>query len=322
MGKVAELIIPRRRSKTQTRWLEWNDIIWLLILLALGVVSLGIPQRHWVEACRLIASVLLLRTELLDRLLSKIEIGTRDHRLGISKRDICEWYVTNKLLLQLQYLRAHRPDGWLCEVELEGSEHLDDALARGTGAILWVASSTSSELVAKQALWNNDYRVAQLSGQGHGYSNSRIGRRVLNPIKLAIENRYIMERITLARSAPGIAVRTLQRRLIANNVVSINVTDNKAGESLKIKVLSGFIPVGPGAVYLAYRTSAALLPVFVVRQASGSYRVIIDRPLEVDAKLPMRGALGGTLGHLGKRLHNYALRYPDQWYGWAVFEAD
>src|SRR5262249_47637002 len=158
------------------RWLEWRDIIWLLILLALGVISWSIPERYWRGVCGLMASGLLLQSDLLGALLSKIEIGTSDYQLGISKHDICKCFTTNKLLLQLQYLRAHRPDGWQPDVELEGSERLENALARGRGAILWIAPSTSSDLVAKQALWNNGYGVAHLSDRSHGYSSSRIGR--------------------------------------------------------------------------------------------------------------------------------------------------
>src|SRR3954469_24422213 len=62
---------------------------------------------------------------------------------------ICEGGLAARTVRNLQFLRCHRPRGWAPAAGLAGGQHLEDALARGQGAILWVTPFAYASLLTK-----------------------------------------------------------------------------------------------------------------------------------------------------------------------------
>ena len=122
----------------------------------------------------------------------------------------------NHRLNQLCFVASWRPGGWSPQITVTGTEHLHVALAAGRGAVLWVAPFVFAPLVAKRGLHQAGFSVHHLSRPSHGFSSTRLGMAVLNPIRTRIEDRYLAERITIPRSGETTAaIRTLARRLAA-----------------------------------------------------------------------------------------------------------
>jgi len=63
----------------------------------------------------------------------------------------------------IQVMKVMSAGGWGPEMRLEGEEHLKAALARGKGAITWVAHFCFNTQVTKMALKAGGYRVSHLS---------------------------------------------------------------------------------------------------------------------------------------------------------------
>ena len=85
--------------------------------------------------------------------------------------------LTMVRLDRLCFLRSYRPGGWCPQLRLEGQGHLDRALARGRGAILWVAPTVFQWLPGKRTMFEAGYRLHHLSSPEHGFSSrSRFGR--------------------------------------------------------------------------------------------------------------------------------------------------
>jgi hypothetical protein len=87
-------------------------------------------------------------------------------------------------------------------IRLRGLEHLAPALACGRGAILWTADFPAAGEATKIALSRAGWPLAHLSRIEHGFSKSRYGIRVLNPLRVRFEKRYLAERILYDRLHP------------------------------------------------------------------------------------------------------------------------
>ncbi|MDX6752155.1 lysophospholipid acyltransferase family protein [Geminicoccaceae bacterium 1502E] len=215
----------------------------------------------------------------------------------------------NFRLRQLQILRAHRPGRWQPPVRLEGAEHVTAALAAGRGAILWVASFVFSTLLTKLTCRAAGLEVSHLSRAYHGYTSSRLGCRLLNPVQRRAEDRYLAERIVIPRNgAPVAAMRQLTQRLRENRVVSITV-DSEGTTPLAAPFFAGTLRPANGALKLAASSGAPLLPVVTVRRPDGVFYTIIGSPLPVERGRPEQGAQA-----LARALEPAALAHPDQFF--------
>ena len=231
--------------------------------------------------------------------------------LGRPAGDVLQASRRNVRVVQAQYLRSHHPRGWRPCLRLEGREHLDRALGAGRGAIVWVAPFVFAPLVTKMALYAAGYELVHLSRLGHGYSPTRFGVQVLNPVRTRIENRYLAERVVIGESPLPAAMRTLAQRLAANRVVSITVVAQGV-KTCAAPFLGGELRVATGAPNLMLRTGAPLLPVFTVREGPGRFLTVIEPPLEPRPAAGREQALQDLVEGFVARMEHHARRCPDQ----------
>jgi lauroyl/myristoyl acyltransferase len=206
----------------------------------------------------------------------------------------------------LQLLRLQRPGARLPAVSLLGAEHIDAALARGTGAVLWVVRSTYSHTIAKVALHEKGYAVSHLSRLDHGFSPSRFGARVLNPIRTRVERRFLAERVVIGDGA-GPALARLAELLRRNRLVSITV-GGTASRKNEVPCLGGSIRLSPRPMLLARETGAALLPVVVEALADGTFVTTVFPDLLADDA----AGSDAPLRRLGEIIEHYVEKSPDQ----------
>ena len=302
--------------------LELRDLPYLFILPVLAVVSWVLPQRCWKGAAAMMVNALFLGPSFLGRPLRDRIAATIKGRLPEVEPDVvARNYVSNKLLMQLQYFRSYRPGGWDCRCVLEGREHLDGALSEGRGAILWISPGSSSDLVVKRCFHEAGVSIAHLSALTHGYSASRIGVATINAVNRHIENRYLDERIMLDRANSKRELSAiLADRLSKNRILSITAVKNKGGSSLSVPVFDADVPIGAGALALGHRIGAKVLPVFVICESSGTYRIIVEPEISIDATASREEAISGAITDFSTRLQRFLLHHPADWYGWTHIE--
>jgi KDO2-lipid IV(A) lauroyltransferase len=189
-------------------------------------------------------------------------------------------------------------------VELEGLEHLDHSLKRGHGAIL-VHGHFGPVHLPLVSLGRKGYSMMQIT-MPSDEGLSRIGRNVAFRYRLQYESRFPAEMVD-ARSF----LRPVIRWLAGNGVVMItgdgSGTSERAGKH-EIFPFFGFpvaFPLGPAR--LARKTGAELLPLFIVPEKTGSYRVVIEPP--IPTSLDASGD-GGVVGAFIERLENYIVYFP------------
>jgi len=228
-------------------------------------------------------------------------------------------------LERLQLLRYHRPGSWRPKVRLEGKAHIENALAAGRGAVLWVPYAPFSDVISKIALHENGYAVWHLSRHTHGhFSYTGFGIRFLNPIRILVERRFLADRVVIDPSAPKQALATLAEHLAQNEIVSITLW-TQAGRVTMVPFRDTRIPLPGGPAVLALKTGAALLPVFTERCPDGSFLVTVEAPLDAglesgdDSSREER--VGQMLCRQSDLLQRYFHRLPSQFHFAYLHEA-
>jgi lauroyl/myristoyl acyltransferase len=218
---------------------------------------------------------------------------------------------------RLQLFRSYRFDAWRPRMTLIGREHLEEALAARSGAVLWVAPFVYSSLVTKMALHQAGFAVSHLTGTQHGVSSSGFGQRFLNPIWSGVERRFLAARVLMTSEQSPAALRDLIRRLRANQLVSITMGPN-GRRRYDAPFFAGRLAVANGAPALARRTGAPLLPVFTVRTTDGAFVTTVEAPAPLAPDLDADESERQLTAHAVRRLESHVERAPDQFDGWAM----
>jgi lauroyl/myristoyl acyltransferase len=161
-------------------------------------------------------------------------------------------------------------------VEIEGLEHLDEALRNGRGVVL-VHGHFGPVHLPLVALARLGYRIKQV-GLPSDEGLSWIGRNVAFRLRLRYESKIPAEIIM----ADGF-LRPVFQWLHENGVIMI--TGDGSGTEKRLgrrKIFSFFghrvaFPLGPAL--LTRKTGAALLPMFILPGRRKLYRIVIERPL-------------------------------------------
>jgi len=293
-----------------------GDIATLAGLVPLTLFAWLLPERFWTAVCRAAAPLAVpmfaaAPARTLDRMLeTSRELRSRDQASALLRQLTAEHVET-----LLQVLKCHRPGGWRPSVSLNGRGHVGEALAAGRGAVLWVSYSIYHGLVVKQAFHQAGLPFDHLSRPGHGFSDSRFGRSLLNPIHTSVENAHLRERVLLDEGDPGAVLRALEQRLRDNRLVSVTV-HRRAARPAHPTFLNGRLTLAPGAPILGFRTGAPILPVFGFRDRDGQIRVTVERPLDLTGSDSVGEAITRAAADYARRLEPYVERCPAQWRGW------
>jgi len=314
--------VPKDRAEAPpaaaTRAFSGKDLGLLVGLPFSFLLSWLTPQALWPAIGRgfspVAATMLAARDDSVARRVAALA-GSRD--LPQSPDQIARQLIADHIEENLQLLRIYRPGGWHPELRVAGKEHVDGALARGHGAVIWLGHFAFTSLLSKMALADAGIAASHLSHPRHGFSDSRFGMRVLNPIRRGAEDRFLAERVMMAADQPVTAMRVLQKRLRENRVVSVMVRE-RAMRPVALPFLDGEIRLATGAPDIAYATRAALLPAFLIRVGPGRFTLTIEPPQELPDRIPRHEATSEMLPRYVALLESYVLRFPGLWRGWTV----
>ena len=235
--------------------------------------------------------------------------------LALPPSEISQELIANEIESAFQVIREHSPSRWRPEIEVEGEEHLREALARGDGAIVWDSHFYFASLITKIGLHARGYGLHHLSRWDHGYSSTRLGVKFLNPIRTSVERRHLRERVVMPPDDPGSVLSVLAERLAENAIVSITVR-GWAKQPVKVPFLDDWLTVAPGAPVLAWKTGSRLIPVFTVRTDVGCYRIVLGSPIDAGRERKRDDAVEAMAVEYAERLEQFVVDYPGQWIEW------
>jgi len=307
----------RTRDAAARPWVTREDLAFAAELPLLAAIALALPETRWPAACR--------RLEAAKARLRWFDPGqvarTAARVLGNGMAAFDAWgfaldSAAGRSEHHVQILRELGPRGWTPRLALEGSAHVDDALAAGRGAVLWVAHFCFNALATKKALAGAGHRAWHVSRPEHGFSKSRAGIATVNRLRVRAELRHLAGRILIVRANPMAATLAAQRVLRRNGIVSITAGAWEGQRVAIVSLLGGTLELAVGAPGLARLAGARLLPVFTVRERDGALRVVVEPPIAVARDGDADAALDLAARAFATRLDDYVRRYPAQWRDW------
>lgn len=310
-GGTASLL--RRRQAPARRALIGGADAGALAVLSLGLVLAPFPRalRRWAaQAC-----VRLLPPGRRSR-----EAAQRMQRIGGLSADAAraalETLRAGRLLAQLDLPRAliGGPD-W--RLRTEGLDAVRAARAEGQGVVLWVADCLGAGDVSKPACAAAGLRLVHMSRPEHGFTATRFGMALLNPLRLRFERRFLAERVVFCRDDPRPAMGRLLAALRDGGVVSIMAGTHEGGRLAEIPFLAGRLRLALGAPRLARIAGARLMPLFVLPdpEAPGGFLLRLGPALPQPAAGGEQGLLE-TAAAFARQLEPILREQPGVWVGW------
>jgi len=267
------------RSSRTPRLLETRDFFILGGLACLAPLAWLLPPNAWPAVTATIARraepwLRRRRPRNYQRMqeLARLRTGT------YSAAAIHAQWIANRAEEQLQYLRDYPAGALRLQLSLSGRQHVEQALDRRKGAILWVAPQIFAPLLVKRAFAEAGFALSHLSREYHGPSETRFGRRVINPLTVGRESRYLHARYAMTEGAEPVALRQLVKTLRGGEIISMTCA-GYGQRVMPIPLLGGRLPVATGAPALAMLSGAPLLPVLLTRHGATRFEVIVNEPL-------------------------------------------
>jgi lauroyl/myristoyl acyltransferase len=320
---IETMSIKRRKREAAGRpWVTLEDAKLAVALPLLWMFALMIPERRWRTLCYCLESI---RASVNAADLKRVGCAAAriigGSHAPFERRAFALEVAAGATEHNLQVLRSRSRGGWKPMLRLEGTAHLDSALAAGRGAVLWVAHFCFNALATKKALHDAGYPLWHLSRPEHGFSKSMAGIALYNGIRTGAERRQLEGRIVFERDRPGAAAVAAMRVLARNGILSITAGDWEGQRIAGIDVCGGKFHLAVGAPRFARLARAALLPVFTVRGADQqTISIVIEPALEVPSDGETDDALQGAAQAFGRLLEQYVRQYPAEWRDWKKLE--
>jgi len=195
------------------------------------------------------------------------------------------------------YRRGELPRG----VTLTGRDHYENALARGKGCLFFTGHIGNWEL------------LAAVLGFADIHTNI-VYRRLDNPVleDLVLWFRSFTGHQMIPKGGASKVILSLLRK---NGTVAILIDQNVAWrEGVFVNFFGRPAATTRGVAGLALDTGAAVIPVVNIRQADGTYHVIMGPEIPLIRTGDRERDLVENTQAFTSCLETYIRRYPDQWF--------
>lgn len=236
----------------------------------------------------------LRRTALCNLQIAFGDTLTHEERVSIAQRSFRNHCRSAIEVMRMKDLSA---EDLIERVHLEGTEHLDRALAEGHGVIL---------LTAHYGNW--EFMGARLSLAGYAISAIARDQRDTGVTQLINESREWFGMKVVPRKDMRKALTCLRR----NEILGILSDQHEVG-GVQIKFFGVEASAATGAAVFALRTGARIVPAFVSRDEQNHHHVNIHLPIElIDTGDRTADVLANTQA-VADVIEREIARRPDHW---------
>ncbi len=184
-------------------------------------------------------------------------------------------------------------------IELEGREHLEEALKRGKGALLLSAHF-------------GNYELSAMAVSIHGYK--------LSPVVKTIRNKTVNEVIQQLRDHEGLtflpsknAYRDCLKVLRKNELVGMIIDQNMTrDEGIFIDFFGKQACSSPGLAFMAAQSKAPVVPIFIYRTPDGGFRQKLFPLIEPPADRKPETIHAATQAY-NKLVEDVIRETPEEW---------
>jgi len=196
---------------------------------------------------------------------------------------------------------------------IEGKEHLDSALARGRGVLLFQAHFGAFQMTMP-AIGYSGYTMNQISASAAVWKEgnaSAAGNRTID-IKARYEYTLPVRHISVTSS-----LRPVFRALERNEIVGITVDGGGGKKIVPLRFLGRNSFFQTGAADLAISTGAAIVPAFITTEPGLRHRLVLHAPIAVDEGRGKEENRLAVLREFASLLESHVLRHPHH-YGYTL----
>lgn len=191
-------------------------------------------------------------------------------------------------------------------IEIMGQQFVEKALEKGKGVVFLVSHFGNWELMGACG----SIRLLENASNAYLYA---VGRPMKNPLT--------DELIHQIRIASGIKIlpkknvlQELLQKLRENQTVGILADQNAGHEGIFVDFLGKEASTVTSPIVLAFKTGAAIIPVFMIREGISKHKMIVEQPLEIKQKGDFYFDLYENTQKFTKKIEEYVRKYPSQWF--------
>lgn len=185
-------------------------------------------------------------------------------------------------------------------VTVEGSRHMDEALAQGKGAIMYTAHLGNFNLIIQLPT-------------ALGYKFSLFAEPVEPPelydLLTRLRESHGVKLIPVGTAAIMQGVRALKR----NEILGIAADRDITGSGREVMFFDAPTRLPVGTVQLAARMGAVLIPALIYRRPDNRSHAVIYPPLPLDNTGDAERDISTNLRKVAATMEAMIARYPDQW---------
>jgi KDO2-lipid IV(A) lauroyltransferase len=187
-------------------------------------------------------------------------------------------------------------------ISLAGREHLDAALAKGSGVLVLSAHIGNFFLVGSR-LAIDGYTVSVLINQ----PRDRRFAELMDEYRLRVRQKTIHARPRRE------ALKTLSDSLRRNELAVIIADEFRRGAGVEVPLFGRTAIARRGPATVAMRTSAAVVPACLIRQPEGTLKLVIEPELELDRSGKSADQIRENMIRITRWLEEKVREHPDQW---------
>ncbi len=228
------------------------------------------------------------------------------------------WFI-NKFSIRLEFFRfpsLKQSDIKKLVSSIDGLNHIDQGLTRGKGVILVTGHFGGNQLIPA-VLSLKGYPINQLGFRTPSSARSRMDRRIFE-IRLRYEQKSFRSVYT------GTFLREIFLLLKENKILVITADGRQGAKNnfVQLDFLGRRASFPTGAVMLAGKTGAALLPTWAVRDGGWKNRIIIEKPMQLSWTADKKADTEDNCAKVVQLYESHIRRYPHLWHFWDRFSVE
>jgi KDO2-lipid IV(A) lauroyltransferase len=195
-----------------------------------------------------------------------------------------------------------KPDERAALMELEGKEHLDNALKNGRG-VIGLTAHFGNFMTMSTRLADAGYDVSLVVKQAKDSGVEVVFQELRN--NMGFKTIVLNPRITCAR----MCMQALKR----NGVLILLADQHYRQGGVPVNFMGHTCMTAPGAATLAITTGAAVLPMFVLREPTGYHRLIIREPVPLVQAADKQSAIVANTQLFTNIIAAEVMQHPGHW---------
>ena len=223
----------------------------------------------------------------------------------------------------VQWVPTSAPDTPVDRVSVAGQSHLEDALAKGKGVILWESNGFGPRVLAKRVLHARGNPVIQMHGAAHlgvMMTDKGVGTwlrtKVLRPLFERRERAFVSDILIIPQVSSLSTSRVYIDRLRHNEILCVAGDGTIAHRLHALNYLGGTTLFAPGMVKLAKLSGATILPMFCIPTGEGGAVLEINRPIVTQSSGKRDEIVEHSLCQFTDALEKHIRRRPECFRNW------